>query len=117
MKRGQDQRVFVAPGLGFAQIAPQREAVLADAYQRELWCLYVLGAGHGQGVGRGLIRAALDGSDKPFTACVFRANERACGFYLTLGAEILTPRTERVGEAPIPEHVMGWSRAAVARLL
>ncbi len=112
-----DQHVVVSPGLGFAQVAGQREAALADrGYSHELWCLYVLARAHGSGLARRLLCAALPGA-VPFTACVIDGNARALAFYRKTGAELLETRADRVGATPVTEHVLGWDGAAVAKLL
>lgn len=55
----------------------------------ELAWLYVDPALYGRGVGRGLIRAVLAETQRPFTAEVLEGNEAALAVYLKTGFEIV----------------------------
>lgn len=53
-------RIVIAPGAGFAQLGPQREAALAArGFKEELYALYLTRAAQGCGLGRALFAAAL----------------------------------------------------------
>ena len=100
-------RIALVEGLGFAQCGPQRDGPLeAAGYPEELYCLYLLRAAQGRGLGRALM-AAVTGA-APFTALVLATNTGAAGFYRALGGEEIDRRPERIGETPIEEIVFGF---------
>lgn len=101
-------RIAIHPGLGFAQIGPQRDRELrAKGYGEELYCLYLLKARQGRGLGRALV-AAVAGHDA-FTALVLSTNEGACGFYRAMGGQQILIRPERIGRAEIEEIAFGFA--------
>jgi len=101
-------RIMLAPGCGFAQMGPQRDAACATlGYAEELYALYVLRAAYGTGLGEALLRAVVGRS--PWTALVIEGNRRACRFYERMGGHVLDTRDEWVGTAPIRERVYGWA--------
>ena len=107
---GGPTRIAIAPGAGFAQIGPQREAAIAEAgEEEELWSMYLLRAAQGgTGLARALLTLALGPDARPFSACVLAANTRACAFYERTGARLLLTRDERIGQTPIRERVYLW---------
>ena len=106
---GGPTRIAIAPGAGFAQIGPQREAAIAEAgAEEELWSMYLPRAAQGTGLARALLTHALGPDARPFSACVLAANTRACAFYERTGARLLPTRDERIGQTPIRERVYLW---------
>jgi len=104
-------RIALAPGLGFAQMGPQRDRTEATAaYPDELYCLYVLREAHGTGLGAALLAAVRGG--RPFTSMVLDENARACAFYEKQGGQLLATRPERLGETEISERIYGFGRPA-----
>ena len=102
-------RIAIAPGLGFAQVGPQREDWLKEqGFPSELWCLYVLREAYGAGVARELMEMALGPAPDPFTATVFADNRRACAFYQKQGGKRFDTRDDTVAGHPTREHVYAW---------
>lgn len=100
-------RIAVEPGLGFAQMGPQRDGALAEAgWEEELYCLYLLRSGQGRGLGRELLESVC--GMVPFTALVLETNIRACAFYERQGGVHLETRPEHIGGTPIGERVYGF---------
>lgn len=106
----EDARIWVIDDLGFAQFGPQRERVwAAQGYPEELWSMYLIRDGYGQG--RPLLRAAFGADGRRFTTCVLDGNARACAFYEKAGGRHLVTREEVVGRSPVLERVYGWDAA------
>jgi len=102
-------RIALAPGLGFAQMGPQRDPCPeAKPYPDELYCLYVLARAYGTGLGQALL-AHVRGA-APFTASVIDANARACGFYDKMGGRLLLTRPDRVADTAITARLYGFGR-------
>ncbi|MGB3555934.1 MAG: hypothetical protein WBA25_14985, partial [Jannaschia sp.] len=100
-------RVLLLPGLGFAEMGPQRDDALREAgWEEELHALYLLRAGHRRGHGRALLSAIWSG--RPASALVVAGNAAACAFYASTGAQVLETRRCRIGEARVDEHVYVW---------
>ncbi|WP_341212546.1 GNAT family N-acetyltransferase [uncultured Limimaricola sp.] len=107
-------RIMIAPGAGFAQIGPQREAALAvRGVTEELYALYLTRAAQGRGFGRALFAAALAPSPGPLSAMVLCGNDRACRFYEATGARLAERRPERIGKAEITDLLYLWDTAPV----
>ncbi|WPY93531.1 hypothetical protein T8T21_10415 [Limimaricola variabilis] len=105
-------RIVIAPGTGFAQLGPQREAALAArGFKEELYALYLTRAAQGCGLGRALFAAALGPAPGPLSAMVLGGNDRACRFYETTGARLAERRPERIGEARIIDLLYLWDAA------
>ena len=102
-------RIAALPGLGFAQMGPQRSSDAPVAgYPEELYCLYLLAEAHGTGQGLLLLNAVRGAA--PFTALVLAGNARACGFYEKTGGRLLETRPDHIGHAEISERVYGFDR-------
>ena len=105
-------RIVIAPGAGFAQIGPQREAGLAArGYSDELHALYLTRAAQGRGLGRALLAAALGPAPGRLSALVLGGNDRACRFYDATGARLAERRPERIGTAEITDLLYLWDAA------
>ena len=105
-------RIMIAPGAGFAQIGPQREAALAArGVEEELYALYLLRTAQGAGLGRALFAAAFGPAPGPLSAMVLEGNDRACRFYEATGARLAERRPERIGDALITELLYLWDTA------
>lgn len=101
-------RTAYAPGLGFAQMGPQRDAPLAEmGYPVELYSLYVLREGQGRGLVRQLLAAVV--GDTPFTALMVHGNARAERFYKAAGARHLDRREVTEGNLAFTEDAFGWT--------
>ena len=106
----EETRIWVIEDLGFAQFGPQREGVwAAQGYPEELWTMYLIRDGYGQG--GPLLRAAFGPNGQRFTTCVLDQNARACAFYEKAGGQHLVTRDEHVGRSPMVERVYGWDTA------
>ena len=100
-------RIALIPGVGFAEIGPQRDdGLAAQGYTEELYCLYVLAAAHGSGAGAALLAAVA--GPQPYTAVVLAGNARACAFYEKSGGRLLGTRTDGVGPAAITDRIYGF---------
>lgn len=100
-------RIFTIPDYGFVQFGPQRdEALTAQGYAEELYALYLLQAGQGQGMGRALFDAGW--AEAAFTCMVLDGNLRACRFYERTGARLLRTFDDHIGETPTRERLYGW---------
>lgn len=105
-------RIVIAPGLGFAQIGPQRDAALArQGYADEFYALYLLREAQGCGVGRALFAAALGASPQPLSALVVDGNQRACDFYHRSGARHAETRSEWIDGTEIRDRLYLWDVA------
>lgn len=105
--RKSDLRTAYAPGIGFAQMGPQRDAgFAAQGYTEELYSLYVLSAHHRQGYGRNLLRAVV--GTAPFTALKVAAGNPAACFYPATGARHLETRTVTEDGYTFEEDAFGW---------
>ncbi|PHP27427.1 GNAT family N-acetyltransferase [Limimaricola cinnabarinus] len=105
-------RIMIAPGAGFAQIGPQREAALAArGFETELYALYLTRAAQGRGLGRALFAAALGPAPGRLLAMVLEGNDRACRFYEATGARLAERRPERIGQAEITDLLYLWDTA------
>ncbi|MCP1167475.1 GNAT family N-acetyltransferase [Limimaricola litoreus] len=105
-------RVMIAPGAGFAQVGPQREAALAArGVATELYALYLTRAAQGRGLGRALFAAALGPAPGRLSAMVLEGNDRACRFYEATGARLAERRAERIGQAEITDLLYLWDMA------
>ncbi len=103
-------RIGVIDDIGFAQIGPQREDEWSDkGYPEELWAMYLLRRGYGQG--SPLLQATYGAAGRPFTACVIDGNARACAFYEKAGGQLLTTKGEMIGKTAIIERTYGWTDA------
>ena len=100
--------VSIIPGMGFAQIAPQRDTELRADYPLELYCLYTLRDAHGSGAGGALLRHAWAVDQRPFTAEVLRGNARATRFYQKTGGRFIKQTSELIDNQPITNIVFGW---------
>ncbi len=102
-------RIRLAPGLGFAQVGPQRDpALAARGYRDELLALYLLGAAQGRGLGRALFAAALGPRPDPMSALVLDGNARACRFYERSGARHADTLSETVDGVDIRDRLYLW---------
>jgi GNAT superfamily N-acetyltransferase len=110
--RTRHTRIAIAPGLGFAQMGPQRDASLFPDRPAELWSLYVLRAGQGRGLGGALMGEAqrLAGG-AAFTTWVIDGNAGAERFYRRRGGRLLSERTIRMGGMPLRERAYGFPAA------
>jgi ribosomal protein S18 acetylase RimI-like enzyme len=96
--------------IGYVQGGPSRFGGAAEA---EIATLYVLRAGQGRSVGRGLItgaaRALAAQGAASLALSVLRDNVSARGFYERLGGEAEPPRVERgPGGALLQEVLYRW---------
>lgn len=101
-------KVSIIPGVGFAQIAPQRDASLQDQYPLELYSFYTLRHVHGSGAGQALLRHAYAADPQPFTALVLKGNARATRFYEKIGGRFIKEVPETLGQHPIIDVTYGW---------
>lgn len=97
-------RVAIAADVGFAEVGPQRENDLAEAWPEELYALYVLKAAQGTGLGHALL-ASVAGR-RPFTALALDGNHRALAFYRKTGATLLGRRPNAPGWPD--DLLLGW---------
>ena len=99
-------RIALAPGLGFAQMGPQRERRPETAgYPDELYCIYLLRQAHGTGLGQALLDAVRGAA--PFTAVVVEGNARACAFYEKQGGRLRGMRADR-WDGGLRERIYGF---------
>lgn len=105
--------VFVAEARngirGFVSLNPQRSRTLEDeGFDREVSTLYVLPAAQGRGLGRALMSAAahhlLDHRGHALSLWALKANRAACGFYESLGGELVGEYVDGDG----PQWAYGW---------
>jgi hypothetical protein len=90
-------RIALAPGLGFAQMGPQRDRTEATAaYPDELYCLYVLREAHGTGLGAALLAAGA-GRGRSLPWCWTRTPAPA-------------PSTKNRAVSSWPPGQSGWAR-------
>ncbi|WP_185962128.1 GNAT family N-acetyltransferase [Palleronia caenipelagi] len=106
LEQGQT-RIVIAPGAGFAQLGPQREAEFAADWPLELWAMYLLDDAKRRGIGRALWAALAP--QKPMTCCVLITNLPAIAFYEAIGGRRLLTRDEEIAGTPIREHVNGFA--------
>ena len=98
---------------GFATGGAIREAIDPyDAYDAELYAIYLLKSHQHYGAGRALVRtlaAALHGAG--FQSMIVWALEEnpAIGFYQRLGAVPLARKITNIGGKDLPDLVLGWS--------
>ena len=98
--------VFVNAGVKWlGPTVPAPEA--AQGYTEELWSLYLLRAGQGQGLGRALMAAVA--GDQPFTALVLAGNGQAAGFYRHCGAKLLGRRDFDENGFAGSEDILAWN--------
>lgn len=101
-------RIRLAPGLGFAEMGPQRDPRLAPRWPEELYALYVLRRAQGTGLGRRLL-AAVD-AGRPFTALVLEGNARAARFYEKSGARFAERR--KLDDGWPDDLLYAWDRGS-----
>jgi GNAT superfamily N-acetyltransferase len=101
-------RILIAPGLGFAQIGPQRDARHFPDHPEELWALYLLRSAQGRGLGAALLQAARE---RAFTAWVLEENARAVRFYERQGGIPLARRQMRLAGTGVLERAFGFPPA------
>lgn len=100
--------VSIIPGIGFAQIAAQRDPELRADYPLELYSFYTLRHAHGSGAGAALLRHALAVDPQPFTAEVLKGNARATRFYEKVGGRFIKETSEVIDDQPIRNIIFGW---------
>jgi L-amino acid N-acyltransferase YncA len=121
-EREQSWRERLAPGsfpillavdgehvIGFAAGGALREPV--EAYNAELYAIYIQKSAHGRGAGRALCRSiaselrsrGLGG----LLVWVLAANP-AVSFYEHLGGTLVAQKTIEIGGAALPELALGW---------
>jgi GNAT superfamily N-acetyltransferase len=95
---------------GFCGGGADREA--DPDYSGELYAIYVLQAYQGQGVGRTLVRAAVEAlrqhGHQSMLIWVLRDNQPARRFYEALGGKAVRERSIEIGGAPLPEVAYGY---------
>jgi len=81
-------------------------------YSGELYAIYVLQAYQGKGLGRALVRAAVDwlrqNDHQSMLIWVLRDNHPARRFYESLGGKPVRERSIEIGGAPLPEVGYGY---------
>ncbi len=96
-------------GLTWAGPAWESEAV----YTAEIRMLYVLPEHQHQGLGRALLRAAVQRLQEAAHAAlliwVFKDNRPARAFYEALGGEVIRKRTRELRQFPVQEVAYGWN--------
>lgn len=95
-----------------------RERVnVPDAFEGEFQAIYVLKAGQGIGLGRGLMtamaRALATRGFRSAALRVARRNAPACAFYAHLGGIEAGEGVHQVGATGIDEIIFGWSEISV----
>lgn len=101
--------VSYIPGVGFAQVGPQRDAEIAAEYPLELYMLNTLQASYGSGAGLSLLRHALaQHPDLPFSAEVLATNARALRFYEKAGGVVIRTTPEIADGVTIINLILGW---------
>ena len=101
-------RIAVLPGLGFAQMGPQRDTCpVARPYPEDLYCLYLLARAQRRGLGTALLGAVR--RRRAFTALVLQENAGACAFYEAAGGRLIDTRPDRSGDAAVTERVYGFA--------
>lgn len=105
--------VFVAETdgqvVGFAGGGPIREPV--QAYDAELYTLYLLNEVQGHGIGRDLLKAVEQALvDKGFSSLLVWVLERnpAVRFYEKSGAQVLMSKEIEIGGSQLVELALGW---------
>ena len=106
--------IFVAEDdtgvFGFVSGGPIRDSV--DAYDAELYAIYLLKDRQQQGVGSALTRAlaaSLHTSGFKSMAVWALAENPSVAFYKRLGAVPIVTRTIQIGGKDLPDLALGWS--------
>jgi GNAT superfamily N-acetyltransferase len=108
-----DISIFVAEVegkiVGFASGGPIREPL--DAYDAELYTIYLLQEVQGRGIGKALLSAvaeALVGKDHTSMMVWVLEQNPAVRFYEKKGAEYLTSKQIEIGGISLTEVALGW---------
>lgn len=104
-----NSRIAYLPGLGFAQMGPQRAKRLLPDWPEELYCLYLLQSAHGTGQGAALLRAVRGLA--AFSVVVLSSNARARRFYEKSGGRFLFEEAEHLGETQVTDVTYGFDNA------
>jgi GNAT superfamily N-acetyltransferase len=116
-----DISVFVAEEqgriVGFAAAGPIRESL--EAYDAELYTIYILKHAQGHGIGRSLLNVVIDSLAKRGHAgmlvWVLEQNP-AVRFYEHTGAKRVTSKSIEIGGASLVELALGWRNLAALSL-
>jgi ribosomal protein S18 acetylase RimI-like enzyme len=96
--------------VGFASAGPESSG--DPAYRAELYAIYILEAHQGRGLGRGLMRAAVDGlvqaGHTTMLLWVLADNVTARRFYERLGGRVLRRRPIELFGVAVDEVAYGW---------
>ncbi len=95
--------------VGFISGGPIRE--LIEAYDAELYAVYLLQPAQGQGIGKALLQElAASLLARGFRSMILWVLEQnpAKHFYLHAGAELLISKDIEIGGAILPESAYGW---------
>jgi len=102
----------IADGVvGFVAVGPTRSGL--SAFDGEVYALYLLQSGQGQGHGRRLftagVRALRAAEHRSMALWVLRDNP-ARGFYAHMGGVVVGEQPLTIGAAELVEVAYGWSR-------
>ncbi len=101
--------VSYLPGIGFAQVGPNRRDDVRADYPVEMYTLYTLQNAHGSGAAQALMRHAIGSREQPMTAEVLKGNDRALRFYEKTGAQKLCELTEDIDGMDCTHLLLGWT--------
>jgi len=102
--------------VGFVSGGPKRSP--ADAFDGEIYALYLLRAHQGRGVGRQLLHRAVEHMRQHAMRSMLTwvlADNPACGFYAALGGQPVAEKAITIGGKPLREVAYGWPNIANLR--